>query len=219
MNVLVVGGSHNYYRPFAGFGEYSEDLEILSGSYEEVRDNISLVLFTGGEDVLPSLYGETANKRTSFNSYRDKEECFAFLLAKAYNLPMVGVCRGAQFLCVMAGGRLVQHVSNHGGYHPVKLWDGRVVEMSSTHHQMQLPPKDAKILGWMDEPVSPVHLDGNNEEIDVEREVEVAYYPNIHALGMQYHPEFMDKNSRGFHLAAELVETWLMSQNDLEKTG
>jgi len=208
--VLVVGGGRSYYRPFAKFGEYDDNLSSLSGPPERVRKNVSLVMFTGGEDVSPALYGEATNPRTHYNWNRDKDEVFAFHLALAYGLPMVGVCRGAQFLCVMAGGRLIQHME-HYGQHPVQLWDGRSVIMNSLHHQMQVPPKSAKILGWMN-PISPVHLDGNGNEIESEIEVEVAYYPNIRAVGMQYHPEMMASDSEGHRIAPEFVEKFIMGE-------
>ncbi len=213
--VLVVGGSKSYYRPFAQFGDYSSDIDLLSGTYEKVRKNISLVLFTGGEDVFPGLYGEPTNVRTSYSRHRDEFEVFAFTLAKAYDLPMVGVCRGAQFLCVMAGGRLVQHVENHSGNHPVTIWDGRSVVMSSTHHQMQIPPESAEIIGWMEKAASKVHLDGFGNEIKIEKEVEVAYYPNIKAVGMQYHPEMMNTDSEGFQVASEFVSKFLF-ENEVQ---
>lgn len=209
--VLVVGGSGSYYLPFSEFGEYSEDLRLLSGSKEAVKGKVAFVLFTGGEDVWPALYGEATNSRTRYNADRDEQEILAFTLAKAYEIPMVGVCRGSQFLCVMAGGKLVQHVdSSHSRNHDVQMWNGEVISMSSTHHQMQLPPKDAKIIGWVEPPISKVHLNGNEEDIDMQQDIEVVYYPNINAVGMQYHPEIMDKSSPGFKMASKLVSEFLI---------
>jgi anthranilate/para-aminobenzoate synthase component II len=212
--VLVVGGGRSYYRPFAKFGKYEDSyITILRGSKEEVQARVNLVLFTGGEDVYPALYGESANTRTRYSHNRDREECFAFMLARAYDLPMVGVCRGAQFLCAMAGGRLAQHVE-HGSRHPVKLWDGRTVVMNSLHHQMQVPPASAKIIGWIDDPISKFHLDGDDKEIKMEKEAEVVYYPTIRAVGMQYHPEMMDSYSEGHRVAAEFLEKFLFNEEE-----
>ncbi len=210
--VLVIGGGTSYYGPFEKFGRYEDDLRLLSGSKEVVRQKVALVLFTGGEDVWPALYGESTNSRTRYNSDRDEREILAFTLAKAYGIPMVGVCRGSQFLCVMAGGKLVQHVDNHGRDHYVKMYNGELVVMTSTHHQMQLPPDDAKVIGWVEPPIARVHLNGNDEEIEMKRDVEVVYYSNINAVGMQYHPEIMERSSRGYKLASELVEEYLMEE-------
>lgn len=204
--VYTVGGGHAYYEPFAKFGIYTDKHEILYGSKEEVANDVALVLFTGGADISPFLYAEPKNKRTYDHFERDAYETLMFHVALRHGLPMVGVCRGAQFLCAMAGGKLIQHVDSHGGNHMIKMWDGRSMRVSSTHHQMQLPPKDAKILAWADPSRSSTHLDGKDNEIMPEKEVEIAYYPNINALGMQHHPEMMSKHDEGWKIASELVE-------------
>src|SRR3546814_14796091 len=53
-------------------------------------------------------------------------------------IPMLGVCRGAQFLNVMPGGKLYQDVDNHVGDHPIyDPQNKRVIpNVSSIHHQM-----------------------------------------------------------------------------------
>jgi gamma-glutamyl-gamma-aminobutyrate hydrolase PuuD len=210
-SVYVVGGGRGYYSPFAKFGEYEDRNNTLSGAGEAVRSRVSLVLFTGGSDVDPALYGEQVGDYTHHWAERDRQEIYAFHCAHRYGLPMVGVCRGAQFLCVMSGGKLVQHVECHGGEHPMELFDGRVITVSSTHHQMQLPLPDATVLGWPPVARSAVHLDGQMREIPVEKEVEIAHYPTIRALAMQHHPEMMHKSSDGFKIAAELVQRFLLA--------
>lgn len=45
--------------------------------------------------------------------------------AKRLQIPMVGICRGAQFLNVMAGGKMIQHVEGHAihGTHEIVVTD------------------------------------------------------------------------------------------------
>ena len=189
-NVLVVDGN-DYYSPFAHIGNLCDDVAIL----EKDPESVVLVVFTGGEDVSPSYYGEEKQPRTYCNPRRDAFEHKVFKKALDLKLPMAGICRGAQFLCVMAGGKLHQHVDNHSTYHDVRTNDGRKVYVSSTHHQMQIPPNGAKVLAWS-EP---------NRHFKEGIEVDCAYYPNINALGMQYHPEYQSPDSAGFKYAQELA--------------
>ena len=210
--VLVVSqygdGFSSYYWPFRSFGEFTSDESIIDSN----PGSIALVLFTGGEDVSPELYGHEPSRRTYSSPNRDKFEVAVFKKALAAGLPMAGVCRGAQFLCVMAGGTMIQHVDNHGRTHNVRLLDGRVIEMSSTHHQMCSPPPDALVVGWSDQRLSGVYIGSGDEALSPpEKEVEVVYYPNIRAIGMQYHPEIMEPGSPGCQFAAELVNTYLMA--------
>lgn len=99
-------------------------------------------MFTGGEDVDPSLYGCRRHSSTYSNIHRDLEEKEIFEKVRPDQL-CLGICRGSQFLCVMNGGLLIQNVSGHAGFgtHPMinARDDGERYEITSTHHQMQYP--------------------------------------------------------------------------------
>lgn len=201
--VLVVGGGEVYHRPFRQFGPYSHDLSLL---FEKPED-ISLVVFTGGADISPSLYNHTPSSLTFCTPKRDIYELVAFRHALKLKMPIAGICRGAQFLCAMAGGSLYQHVSGHDKSHMMETFDGRIINVTSTHHQMQNPPKDAVVLGWSHRPLSDIFVVAGDEEVPPPaKEYECVYYPNINAVGMQYHPEMMYEDAPGFKFAAELVK-------------
>lgn len=110
----------------------------------ELVDNLEdadIVMFTGGEDVDPSLYDAQRHPTTYSNIQRDLEEKAIFEKVKPTQL-CIGICRGSQFLCVMNGGKLIQNVSNHAqfGTHAIIDMKGTFEwEITSTHHQMQYP--------------------------------------------------------------------------------
>ena len=56
--------------------------------------------------------------------------------AQNLGISIIGVCRGAQFLCAFAGGKLIQHMTGHHGDHSITTVDGRVYQSSSDHHQL-----------------------------------------------------------------------------------
>mgnify|MGYP000393799604 CR=1 FL=1 len=202
---------------FSKYGEVTTDDSLIY-----TPEKVALVVFTGGSDVDPSLYNENHGKYTSSQPKRDEYEKKIFNLALAANIPMVGICRGSQFLCVMSGGKLVQDVRNHSGWHKIKTHDERVITCNSTHHQMQLPPKSAKILAYAFPKLSPNHyLNGDNKKIDVQFETEVAYYPNINAVGIQYHPEWLSErnpNERDCVLyAKQVVQEYLFDKEKPER--
>lgn len=153
-----------------------------------------LVLFTGGEDVTPSLYNKRPHHTTGNSRARDAQEVSEFRAALELKKPMLGICRGAQFLCVMAGGQLVQH-QQHPFIHYVTTDDGRVITVTSTHHQRQyiqnLSSDKVKLLAWA-EHLSPFAFgESDQDKLDEDKEVEIAFYPEIHALGIQSHPEYV----------------------------
>lgn len=119
-------------------------------SVTRVLAHADLVQFTGGSDVTPSLYGQIPHMTTSFDKYRDAREIVVFNLALKYGIPMVGICRGGQFLNVMCGGDMFQDVDNHaitGTHDVIDCINGDVFQATSTHHQMMDPSKDAMVLG------------------------------------------------------------------------
>src|SRR4051794_2980023 len=87
----------------------------------DILDRVDGIVFTGGSDVDPALYGEAAHATTSVRPERDKAEMLLLHAALERDLPTLGVCRGFQLMCVAAGGRLYQHlpdVLGHTGHRP-----------------------------------------------------------------------------------------------------
>lgn len=205
--VLVVNDSKDcgssYYEPFIPFGKFCGDVSILDSP--KAAEDVALVVFTGGSDVTPSLYNSEANPKTYNNPKRDAFEKTVFQRALELNKNIAGICRGSQFICAMSGGKLIQHVNNHSGYHNLLTDDGRIVNVSSTHHQMQFPPKWATPIAWAAPSRSTCYEGAPNEVLEPEVEHDVVWYSQTNALGMQYHPEFMPKNSDGFLYSQELV--------------
>lgn len=177
------------------------------------KKDADLILFEGGTDVDARLYGETRNKAAETPDVRrDKEEKELFDFAMVNNIPMLGVCRGSQFLCVMSGGKLVQHQRNPSYIHPIKTSDGCTIDITSTHHQAQFPYNlkeklEYNVLAWTNG-LCQFHLDGNNNELNPPKEVEIAYYPKTRSLCIQGHPENLDTNKypETFNYLNSLVE-------------
>ena len=196
-------------------GKLTNDMSILSKKPETVK----LVLFTGGADVDPAYYGEKLNPKSYTNPGRDKQEKEVFEIADKYSIPMMGICRGAQFLNVMAGGKLVQHVTGHGGHHQVQANSEFLPDdissrfrVSSTHHQMIRLPEDAVLLAWANPKLSNVYEGGPEEDLDIQVEVEAAYYPSINAIGAQFHPESSRPDSLEWRYFQYLISSLLEKQ-------
>jgi len=180
--------------------------------YKEFLKNpkeFRLVLFTGGPDVMPSLYGHSSPKGLCcYNSTRDIIEKRIFEIAVENEIPMAGICRGFQFINVMAGGTLIHHLDGHEGcdHHMECQHNGRVININSLHHQMVIPPKNAFITGWCPIKLSEIYYGDKDRPIDwAGPEVEAAIFPDIKAFGVQYHPEMMDSKSEGYKLFFSMV--------------
>lgn len=175
--------------------EYSNWMES-----ERVNDlaEADLVLATGGEDWHPSFYykGEHSAHPTVFSSlYRDKFEMPVMKQAVEMGKKLIGICRGAQGGCVLAGGVLVQHQNDPHSVHKVICHDGQNIYVTSSHHQAQYPfglkeGEDYKLLNWTENYVGPKYLDSKTIT-DNPIDVETAFYPKINFLAIQSHPEWL----------------------------
>ncbi len=80
-------------------------------AYEETLDSVDGLIFSGGSDLDPELYGEAAHPETdSWVRERDDFELGLMRAALARDVPLLAICRGSQVLNVALGGDLEQHV-------------------------------------------------------------------------------------------------------------
>ena len=78
---------------------------------EELLSKVQGVLFTGGHDVNPAIYKETPINRTvSFFKERDEMESEVLKLVLEKDMPLLGICRGIQFINAYLGGSLYQDI-------------------------------------------------------------------------------------------------------------
>src|SRR5436309_14777479 len=76
----------------------------------DVLDGLDGIMFTGGSDVDPALYGAEPHATTRVKPVRDKAELLLMRAAVEHGLPVLGICRGLQLMVVAYGGRLHQHL-------------------------------------------------------------------------------------------------------------
>ncbi|MFR9651818.1 MAG: gamma-glutamyl-gamma-aminobutyrate hydrolase family protein, partial [Rikenellaceae bacterium] len=84
----------------------------LKASHEDIIqlcDMCDGFLFTGGEDVNPTIYGEAKRERCGVpNEDRDSMERVILDYAIANDKPLLGICRGIQIINALLGGTLYQ---------------------------------------------------------------------------------------------------------------
>ena len=78
---------------------------------EETLDGLDGLVFSGGSDLDPELYGQEAHQET-FGIIRSRDDAELALLEGALerDMPVLAICRGSQVLNVARGGDLVQHL-------------------------------------------------------------------------------------------------------------
>lgn len=183
-----------------------------------------LVVFTGGSDINPALYGHKKVKECgTIDDKRDAQEKAVFEAAKNFGIPMVGICRGAQLLNALNGGTLYQHTDGHIGNHWIAdTRTGQRYFVTSTHHQMMIPGSKGDILAIASPQKDDLKEDvagslatikiGDGVRIRPKKDdydVEVVWYPETGSLCFQPHPEYNHAvETRGYfvELLDECVE-------------
>lgn len=159
-------------------------------------DAAELVIFSGGEDINPNIYGERNHGSYGVNQRRDEIEIEVYERAKAAGKRMLGVCRGHQLLMALNGGKLVQNIfPGHPGWHTVDvLHDAPLLASVNSLHHQGITPENVP-LGFT---VTSVY-DGI---------VESTVSDSI--LTVQWHPEFLDyaEGSEFFNM----VQKWVRDE-------
>lgn len=207
--VYVVGGDYLVSKMFSSNSKYK--------TVPDYKD-ADLVCFTGGADVSPDLYGEP-NVASSVNRSRDDREAAIFNKTLEQYKPMVGICRGAQFLNVMSGGKMWQDVDRHGihGLHDVVLQPSNmVISVTSTHHQMMRPSEQGVVLGYAEEFTRKQDAKGeyfvDKLPDDEKKDAEIVWYPHTDFLCFQPHPEYTNCPKQTVNIFFGLIEEYLFNK-------
>lgn len=195
---------------FAGFHAVTPDIFLMKNEVNPVPTEDDVLLFEGGTDIWTGIYNEPEHASTQKpNLKRDEQEIKYFEMALNAGTPMIGVCRGAQLLCAMSGGGIIQHVEGHNKYHHVVLPNGRKIWSSSAHHQMMnpyiLPPGEWISYAHAAPNLSNVYRSGFSKVKVFKKwpqwqEQEIVWFPRTKCLAIQGHPEYFTSPTVDFVL-------------------
>jgi putative glutamine amidotransferase len=145
-----------YVRAVESAGGRPVLLPPVEDAAPETLDAIDGLLFSGGSDIDPSLYGTEPHPETQLiRPERDQGELALITTALEREMPILAVCRGMELLNIACGGTLEQHLPDrttdvahkggHGVYatHEVSIKPdsklgqilGPTAEVKSHHHQ------------------------------------------------------------------------------------
>lgn len=149
------------------------------------------VLLSGGNSINPTSYGGEGKDRLSIAENRDKIEKKMLEIAIKRNMPVLGICRGLQFINVFFGGKL-EDVYNHTvESHKIKTGKGDFCVNSYHNQGITVRSLSSKLKSFAEA------FDGIIEGI---------YHPDLPIVGIQWHPE---RKSPDEAFNKELIEAFL----------
>lgn len=148
------------------------------------------VILSGGNDINPRLYGELLKEGLSVSDERDETEKKILEVAIKKKLPVLGICRGMQFINVFFKGKLIMNIKEETGT--------KIEHVSANHKIIILNKELQKVLG------KKTHVNSyHNQGIDSNRLspelrtfaqssdgiIEGVNHASLPIAGVQWHPE------------------------------
>lgn len=161
----------------------------LIGRAEDVVES-DIIIFPGGEDICPILYGESTINASGINYQRDAFEEYIFKIAQEHKKKILGICRGHQLVNVLLGGSLYQDI-----YSDLKLRHSHALGImwkvdslarqlrggNSMHHQaVKKVGTGLKIIGTTKDGIIEACKSNDN------RIVTFQFHPEFMGIGIDY---------------------------------
>jgi putative glutamine amidotransferase len=174
----------------------------------ELMQNCSGLILTGGTDIYPGFYRTDETEfEGSYTPERDEYEKELLDIAFKKNIPVLGICRGCQFINVYFKGTLISDLRKENGEIHNKYPDNTVRHhdvfinkdsclyeivkeekylVTSSHHQAIEKTGEGLMITAIAE-------DGIKEGIEFSDKENKSFL-----LGIQWHPELMDNYDNPF---------------------
>jgi len=153
------------------------------------------IVIGGGDDIEPSHYGLLGDADSVYDPERDALEIQVLKQAISLNIPVLGICRGAQLINVVAGGSLHSdirplrlHTPNQNSIFPVKTVS---IDIDSKVYQI-LNKKEVRVNSLHKQAVDRMAESLKATAYDEDGFVQAIEDPKkAYFVGVQWHPEYM----------------------------
>lgn len=172
-------------------------------------ESLDSIILSGGSDIDPTLYGESANSHnTKLDRERDRYEFEILEFALSRDIPVLGICRGAQLINIYLGGTL----------HPTILsFDEELIHKNSIFPIKSVSIKSSKLKDILNQEsiiVNSLHNQAIDRVGDSLRAIAFSERNLIQAIessefkfliGVQWHPEYLPYIKSQLRLFRELL--------------
>jgi len=173
------------------------DSDVLSG----IIENIDGLILTGGADVDGRYFGEeTLTELTDVDPFRDAYDFLLLRLADDRQIPVLGICRGAQVINIAFGGTIWQDIDSQ---YPSEAIEHKILtSREKPVHSIEVEKNSVlySIFGKTTLSVNSRHHQAIKKSADGFRATAfssdgiieaIEGYPCKRIIGVQWHPENM----------------------------
>jgi len=209
--------------------EYYDEHQILRQDYanmvksgtesnaDEILDGVDAVVFTGGEDIAPTLYRNPVAwhgimEELDYNATRDVSDYLLMSQVLEEDIPMMGMCRGMQMIGVVSGATVIQdipvyfadkgkiynfehrNVAPAGGYRDYAPHDVDVKDRNSLIYAITQTDVIRGVPSWHHQAVdnvdgTPLSITATTTTDGIEIIEVLERKDKSFVIGLQYHPE------------------------------
>lgn len=196
--------SADYSEAVLAAGGLPVILPPLTGAIDGMLDLVDGLIFSGGADIDPALYGDSTVHPATYDISADRDRFEIDLMRGAIerDVPVLCICRGIQVLNVALGGTLIQHIDD-GVESALPHRQHEVGYMAdATSHEIRVEPGTltAEVLGLGTLAVNSLHHQAiadpapsvRIEALAQDGVIEAVSVPKCRfVLGLQWHPELL----------------------------
>jgi putative glutamine amidotransferase len=183
----------------------------LTPSHSAIPDNLDGIIISGGDDIDQRLYLPDEPEVAPINRKRDRFEMIALELSLGRNLPILGICRGAQLMNVVLGGTLHIDLSEMR-----RLTSNKRMLLPRKTLHLESYSKLFAILGQEQCKINSLHHQaikdlGEGLQIagrDADSIIQAVEDPEHRCrIGVQWHPEYLPFQQRQLEIFRYLVKS------------
>lgn len=190
-NAPIDALEHSYVEHCKSFGIILLPLPNIAKLVQDYFDRFPIegIILTGGEDIDPKRYGENI-EWPNISPLRDQTEKRLLEIAVERKLPVLGICRGMQFINVFFSGKLVKNIKEEitaehppGEEHSITIIDERIISI--------IGKKEIVVNSFHNQAVTAQTVSPSLGVFAVAKHgiIEGLYHPSLPMVGIQWHPE------------------------------
>lgn len=169
---------------------------------EEVSfKNIDLIILSGGGSV-PNCFLTNLQKKRLEQPNRDLLESFLFEQAISNDVPILGVCRGMQYINCLLGGKVSDLLDTH-----IPAVDHEIITADSIRYKVNSFHNDGVFMRDLSNDLNPIAVDKENQNL-----VEAYKHKSAKILGVQWHPERNFSNKEGRSYTISLLKEFIKNK-------
>lgn len=159
------------------------------------QDDIQGVIIGGGDDIEPEHYGLLKHPERRYDPARDDLELRMLDMALKADLPILGICRGAQLLNVMLGGSLYpdirplrKHTPNRWTVFPIKdvqTETDSLLQRHTQHSRLRVNSLHNQAIATL---AAPLKVSARDQDGFIQA---VEMPSRSFVIGVQWHPEYL----------------------------